>query len=654
MHGFNVPPDSGNLEVALALAKARLPIFPAKVTFNAKKGKWDKEPLVKGWQQQASSDEKKLREWWRTWPEAVPGIELGRAGLIMIDTDRHGRDDGVANFAELVAEHRPLPDHPITKTAGGGEHHFFRQWNGETFGNGEGALRGKEINVRGKGGWAVAPGSVRSDGKRWGAAGLTAAYHENKIPLLPDWIAAMIRPRKPTDTNVSVEAPAKPTNGSAPASTHSPTSAAPPPRSDRPIWSATEDAKVRAALACIPSEDRASWFEVGAALHWTGWNTARDLWDAWSMTTPGAYDEADQEKTWRSFDRPLPGRPKTLASLFHLAQANGYQQKAPQTEHREPPELAVAFTFLGDAPATPPRELIKKLLPAEGVAITGGQPSAGKTFIEIHKAVCLATIHPFFGHQIVEWVGTVFVAAEGRPLLPNRFAAALAKASTTERLPIAWINQLPDLTSADGFKLFIAQLKAMNQRFGDLFGARLGQITIDTVGANFAMKSEDDNAEATKVCNIMRAIGNETGAVMSAVHHYGKNPESGLRGASAWRGCADIILGVLADIDPLSGRASNRELVCAKARDGEQGPISPFDLQFIELGLDDDGEIYGSCCVHPRDGTTRFEKTAKPRKGQRIIQDTIIETLDHRKGHRPAHRNATGQSRQGERSARGI
>ena len=67
--------------------------------------------------------------------------------------------------------------------------------------------------------------------------------------------------------------------------------------------------------------------------------------------------------------------------------------------------------------------------------------------------------------SIVERVGTVFVAAEGRPLLPNRFAAALAKASITEKLPIAWINQLPDLTSVDGFKLFIAQLKAMDQRF---------------------------------------------------------------------------------------------------------------------------------------------------------------------------------------------
>ena len=290
MHGFNVSSDSGNLEVALTLAAAGLPIFPAELTFNEKKKKWEKEPHIKGWQKEAGTDAAKLRAWWREWPDAAPAIELGRADLIVIDADRHGRQDGVAKFAALVAQHVPLPEHPITKTAGDGEHHFFRQWNGEKFGNSEGALRGKDINVRGAGGFAIAPGARRPDGKRWAPAGLTAAYHENKIPLLPDWLAAMIRPpREP-------EASPKPTNGAAP-----PQVDVQQPRSDRPAWSASEDARVRAALERIPSEDRATWFEVGASLHWTGWETARALWDAWSQTTPSAFDADDQEKTWRSF-----------------------------------------------------------------------------------------------------------------------------------------------------------------------------------------------------------------------------------------------------------------------------------------------------------------------------------------------------------------
>jgi AAA domain len=93
-----------------------------------------------------------------------------------------------------------------------------------------------------------------------------------------------------------------------------------------------------------------------------------------------------------------------------------------RTQAASPPveiDLATVFTLVGDAPASPPRELIKGLLPADGVAVTGGQSSAGKTFIKIYKAICLATGAPYFGRRIVERVGTAFVFAEGRAITPN-------------------------------------------------------------------------------------------------------------------------------------------------------------------------------------------------------------------------------------------
>jgi hypothetical protein len=179
-------------------------------------------------------------------------------------------------------------------------------------------------------------------------------------------------------------------------------------------------------------------------------------------------------------------------------------------------------------------------------------------------------------------------------------------------------------------KLFIRQLKAMDERFQGDFGVRLGRFVVDTVAATFGMKDEDDNAEATKVCKLLRSIYEEAGALADAVHHFGKNPESGLRGASAWKGSAEVVMGVLADIDPLSGATSNRELVFNKARDGIQGPLSPFELQFVKLGLDQYGEDYGSCCVVPIEGQSRFNKTAGLSKGQRTIYDAIDEVMDGR------------------------
>ena len=482
--------DGNNLAVALAMAAAGLPIFPAAVTFDEKKQQWKKKPRIENWQQEATTDEQRLRYWWSEWPDAVPGIELGRANLLMIDTDRHGREDGVANFAALAAQHVPLPDHPIAKTAGDGEHHYFKQWNGETFGNGEGALRGKEINVRGRGGWAVAPGSVRPDGKRWAPAGLTAAYHDNTIPLLPDWIAAMIRVRKP-------EASASREDQSSPDEVTS---------HDRPIWSATEDAKVRAALACIPSNDRATWFEVGAALHWTGWPAARSIWDAWSMTTPGAYDADDQETTWRSFDRPYGGKPKTLASLFYLAQANGYQQKAPQPEpfpepapdEQQQPALRILSSAEFVKGFVPPEYVVVGLLQRRFIYSCTGQTGAGKTAIMLRLAACAAQGLIFAGRETKK-VRVLYAAAENPDDVRMRWIALAQHMDfDTDKIEVFFTE--------GRFK--ISQMHAKLRAEAEKHGGDFGLVVIDTSPAFFEGDDENSRTQMGAHARLLRSLIN--------------------------------------------------------------------------------------------------------------------------------------------------
>src|SRR5262249_19342895 len=181
-------------------------------------------------------------------------------------------------------------------------------------------------------------------------------------------------------------------------------------------------------------------------------DAGRSLWDEWSLTAKDKYDERDQDKTWGSFK----GSGICIGTLFHYAKHGGWQDATQKLyeewcrKHQErtddgasteaPVDLGEVFVFLGHAPAAAPKELIKKLLPAYGVAVTGGQSTAGKTFIQIHKSICLATARPYFGHRIVERVATTFIAAEGRSLIPNRFQAGLVRAGITEKLPIAWIK----------------------------------------------------------------------------------------------------------------------------------------------------------------------------------------------------------------------
>jgi hypothetical protein len=183
-----------NLDIAIGLAAVGLPILPAGVFWNQNAARWRKQPLVNRWQQVATCDPLQIREWWRDHPAAVPGIELGRAGLLVIDADRHGSTDGVAAFQALAGRHG-LPVGPVTITAGCGLHYVFRQPEGEGFRNRRGRLP-EGIDVRGTGGWVVAPGSVRADGAVWQSASDTPPLRDafpDGIPRVPGWIANLIR-----------------------------------------------------------------------------------------------------------------------------------------------------------------------------------------------------------------------------------------------------------------------------------------------------------------------------------------------------------------------------------------------------------------------------------------------------------------------------
>ena len=185
------PADNPNLTSALNLATAGLPVFPAGP---------DKRPLLAGWQEKATTEEEQLRKWWDTHPAAVPAIVVGRAGLIVIDCDRHpGGNDGIEAFNRLLSTNGGnLADVPMTKTARGGAHLFFKQPKGKALGNGRGDLP-DGIDVRGAGGFVIAPGAELPDGKLWqpatGKPLLADAFKAGTIPELPQWLADIIRIR---------------------------------------------------------------------------------------------------------------------------------------------------------------------------------------------------------------------------------------------------------------------------------------------------------------------------------------------------------------------------------------------------------------------------------------------------------------------------
>jgi hypothetical protein len=166
-------------------------------------------------------------------------------------------------------------------------------------------------------------------------------------------------------------------------------------------------------------------------------------------------------------------------------------------------------------------------------------------------------------------------------------------------LPITYLGQVPNLSDEREIREMILRLRAVSEYFRRNFGIPLGATVIDTLAAAFDLDDENDNSEASRIIRALKRVGQQVGSLMIPVHHYGKGIETGLRGASGWRAGCDVVLSVLADRNQITGEVKDTELALAKSRFDQEGPISPFALQFKALGTRPTGKEWGSLFVEP-------------------------------------------------------
>ena len=177
------------LENALSIAARGWPVFPCDPK--------TKQPLVKGTRdpatgeiipntggvKKASTDVNAIRAWWTRWPRAMIGIPTGAAiGAFVIDIDA-GEDKKTGEVFEAAALQlaleqalgEQLPPTLAASTPRGGVHLYFQLPAGEMPGNRTGII--DRVDVRGEGGYVIAPPSVRNDDKayQWRTAHTTAA-----------------------------------------------------------------------------------------------------------------------------------------------------------------------------------------------------------------------------------------------------------------------------------------------------------------------------------------------------------------------------------------------------------------------------------------------------------------------------------------------
>lgn len=193
---------AANLAAAVSLARAGIAVFPIQ-----SEGREAKTPChgLGSWKIAATTDERRIAEWWARWPTAMPAVALGKSGLLAIDLDVGDGKDGRAAWEAV----RQSADGPRVLTPSGGVHVIFRQPpTRRPFGNGEGALKGQGVNVRGEGGYIAGAGSIRAD--HGGAYVLEAGTVADLLaaPVVPDWLAELLEPPSPERPAIATPMPA--------------------------------------------------------------------------------------------------------------------------------------------------------------------------------------------------------------------------------------------------------------------------------------------------------------------------------------------------------------------------------------------------------------------------------------------------------------
>jgi hypothetical protein len=110
------------------------------------------------------------------------GLDMGRSGLFAVDEDSLG---AFADYASSLGEAIPPT---FTVATSRGRHFYFRQPDGEPLGNGRGDLRGRGIDIRGAGGFVVAPGSIHESGVVY-----TPDDSAAPVAAAPSWLVAALR-----------------------------------------------------------------------------------------------------------------------------------------------------------------------------------------------------------------------------------------------------------------------------------------------------------------------------------------------------------------------------------------------------------------------------------------------------------------------------
>ena len=534
--------EMSTLDAAIALGRQGYRVFP--VIENGK------IPAIGAWPQRATTDEAEIRRMWTTHDPVLGttttrnyNIGIATQGLLVLDVDNKGDKRGSDTLAELDLMNG-VPDTFTVETPSGGFHLYYRPL--DEVANSAGRI-GHGLDVRGQGGYVVAPGST-IDGKAYrvakaapladapfwlendaGKAPRRDPKHRQVIDILD------MQPAVDRATRMLLDAPAAIEGEGGDHHTFK-------------IACAVKDAGVSELTAL---ELMAVHFNPRCVPPWSD--------EALAIKVANAY----------RYGKRAIGEGSAQAD-FGPVETHGGDETADKPSGKKPRRLK--FVLPRDISVIQrTKHLIKNWIEEESFVVTYGDSNVGKSFQDQAMHAHIALGLPWAGRKVTQGA-TCYIAAEGGRSAQLR-VAALKKHFKVEDMPLALVASPVNLLDpkADVQELIELMLEVERQI------GKIRYFTIDTLARAMAGGNENSPDDMGAFIANKDAIRAAVKAAGNTIHHKGKDGAKGMRGHSSLFAAADTVIEV------------SRGLITAvKQRDMDTGDTIDFDLKQIELGRDED------------------------------------------------------------------
>ena len=287
-----------------------------------------------------------------------------------------------------------------------------------------------------------------------------------------------------------------------------------------------------------------------------------------------------------------------------------------------PDHDALPLHFFKDIDGTDePADFVEGLLGRGGASVLVGPPNVGKSFFALDLALSVALGRSWFG-RATEQGAVLYVALEGGGAAKKRLLAFKAAHGIAADAAVPFALVPASVALQDGQK-DVQRVVEAARTIERATGLPVVLIVVDTLARAMAGGDENSAEAMGGLIRAVDAIRSETGAHVMAVHHTGKNKDSGARGHSSLLGAIDTEITIAKD-----GETST--VTVTKQRDFEGGQKWAFKLETVELGTDRRGNAITSCVVRPAarglpDPRTLLNGSPKAKAAYEILVEMVKE-----------------------------